>query len=62
VGLLNVRGYFDHLVSFCDHAAREGFIRAAHRPLLAHADTLEQLLDRLSKLEVPDFGRWIEKP
>jgi uncharacterized protein (TIGR00730 family) len=62
VGLLNVRGYFDHLVAFLDHAAQEGFIRAPHRPLLACADSLDVLLDKLSKLQIPDIGRWIEKP
>ncbi|UQA58691.1 TIGR00730 family Rossman fold protein [Polyangium aurulentum] len=62
VGLLNVKGYFDHLVSFLDHAATEGFIRPIHRPLLASANDMETLLDRLSKLQIPDIGRWIERP
>jgi uncharacterized protein (TIGR00730 family) len=62
VGLLNVRGYFDHLVAFLDHAMTEGFIRPIHRPLCASADTMDALLDRLSKLQIPDIGRWIEKP
>jgi len=62
VGLLNVRGYFNHLVAFLDHATTEGFIRPIHRPLLTSAETLDVLLDRLSKLQVPDIGRWIEKP
>ncbi|MRG96548.1 TIGR00730 family Rossman fold protein [Polyangium spumosum] len=62
VGLLNVRGYYDHLVAFLDHAMAEGFIRPIHRPLCASADTMDVLLDRLSKLQIPDIGRWIEKP
>ena len=62
VGLLNVRGYYDHLIAFLDHAAAEGFIRAMHRPLLSSANSLPELLDRMSKTVVPDIGRWIEKP
>ncbi len=62
VGLLNVRGYFDHLVAFLDHAATEGFIRPIHRPLCASSDSMDTLLDRLSKLQIPDIGRWIDKP
>lgn len=62
VGLLNIRGYYDHLVAFLDHAAAEGFIRPVHRPLLSSADTLEELLDRMSKTAIPDLGRWIDKP
>jgi uncharacterized protein (TIGR00730 family) len=62
VGLLNVRGYYNFLVSFLDHASTEGFIRPIHRPLLSSADTLEQLLDRMAKTVIPDIGRWIDKP
>lgn len=62
VGLLNVDGYFDHLVAFADHAAKEGFIRAVHRPLLTSAATLGALLEGLAQIHVPDIGRWIEKP
>ncbi len=62
VGLLNARRYFDHLVAFLDHAAQEGFIRAIHRPILTSAETIDVLIDRLSKITVPDIGRWIEKP
>jgi hypothetical protein len=62
VGLLNVRGYFDHLVQFADHAVAEGFVRSLHRPLLQSAETMDTLLDRLANVTVPDIGRWIEKP
>lgn len=62
VGLLNVRGYYDHLVAFLDHAMTEGFIRPIHRPLCASADSMDALLDRLAKLQIPDIGRWIDKP
>jgi uncharacterized protein (TIGR00730 family) len=62
VGLLNIGGFFDRLVPFLDHAAAEGFIRAPHRPLLVVADTMDVLLERLAKVEIPDIGRWIEKP
>lgn len=62
VGLLNVRGYYDHLVAFLDVAAKDGFIRPIHRPLLSSSNSLEELLDRMSKTAIPDIGRWIDKP
>lgn len=61
VGLLNVRGYFDGLVAFLDHARSEGFVRPMHRALVAHAREPEQLLDALAAMEIPDFERWIDK-
>jgi hypothetical protein len=33
-GLLNVAGYYDHLLAMLDHAGREGFVRPAHRELV----------------------------
>jgi uncharacterized protein (TIGR00730 family) len=61
-GLLNVRGYFDRLIGFLDHAASEGFIRAVHRPLMQSAPEIGELLEAMAKVEVPDLGRWIERP
>jgi uncharacterized protein (TIGR00730 family) len=48
VGLLNVAGYFDGLLSWLDHALREGFVKPAHRELLAVDDDAGRLLDRLA--------------
>jgi uncharacterized protein (TIGR00730 family) len=47
VGLLNVEGFFDPVLSFVDHAIQEGFVRAEHRELILVASSTEELLDRL---------------
>ena len=47
VGILNVEGYFDHLLQFLRHAAQEEFIRAEHWDLLIVDHTPELLIDRL---------------
>lgn len=47
VGLLNVDGYYDHLLRFLDTAVGEGFFNPDHRALLVSADTPEALLSRL---------------
>ncbi|MDQ2893613.1 MAG: TIGR00730 family Rossman fold protein [Pseudomonadota bacterium] len=49
VGLLNVAGYYDHLIAFWDKMGEVGFLRAQHRDLLIVADTLDTLLDRMSR-------------
>ena len=46
-GLLNVAGYYDALVAFLDHAAREGFVKPKHRALLIVDDGASSLLDAL---------------
>jgi uncharacterized protein (TIGR00730 family) len=47
VGLVNVDGYFDHLLAFLRHAAQEQFIRPQHRGLLWVEASAAALLDRL---------------
>ena len=47
VGLLNARGYYDHLVAFWAQMADVGFLRPQHRDLLIVGETLDALLDRM---------------
>ena len=46
-GVLNVEGYFDHLLAFLDHVAAEGFVAAPFDRLLIHAADSDALLDKL---------------
>ena len=62
VGLLNVRGYYDRLLHFVEHAVAEGFIRQVHRGLVVASSDPGELLDLLAQVEVPELGRWIDKP
>jgi len=48
VGLLNVAGYYDGLLSFVDTMAATGFLRPQHRDLLIAATDLEDLLARMA--------------
>lgn len=52
VGVINVAGYFDHLLSFLRHCAVEGFIRPEYWDLLVVEVTPELLLERL-RLHAP---------
>ena len=63
-GLLNVRGYFDHLIRFVDHAVEQEFIHPAHRALLIVDDSPEALLERLAAWQPPpdmDKATWATK-
>ncbi len=57
-GLLNVDGYFDHLLDFLDHAKKRGFIRPQHRQMLLVADTPAELLDLFEHYEPPSIQKW----
>ena len=59
VGLLNVRGFFDRLVEFFDHAIAEGFIRPEHRDLFVVSDDPGILLDLIVNHHLPDVQKWL---
>lgn len=47
VGLLNVHGYYDGLMSFLDHVEKENFLRLDHRTEVLFEATVPTLLERL---------------
>lgn len=47
-GLLNIAGYYDHLLAFLDHAVESGFLRQPHRDLLMGDVDPTRLLRRLA--------------
>ncbi len=59
VGLLNVDGYFDPLVTLIDHAIQAGFIKAAHRDLVVVEREPAVLLERLAVHQLPHVRRWL---
>ncbi|QDU63456.1 LOG family protein YvdD [Planctomycetes bacterium Pan216] len=53
IGLLNIAGYFDALVTFIGHAVGEGFIKSQYAELLLVNDRPEKLLTDLLNYELP---------
>jgi uncharacterized protein (TIGR00730 family) len=60
-GLLNVSGYFDGLLAFCEHAVTEGFVRRDYLGMIAAADTAARLLDRLAEHRPPVVEKWLDR-
>ena len=47
LGLLNVNGFYDGLLSFLDHAVEKGFLPQATRHTIVSASTADRLMDKL---------------
>ncbi|MDQ3423265.1 MAG: LOG family protein, partial [Actinomycetota bacterium] len=47
IGALNVHGFFDHLLAFCDQLVGDGFLPAASRAHLVLGTDAGALLDAL---------------
>ena len=61
LGLFNVRGYFDGLVRFLDHAVEERFVTRKHRAMLLVGERVGELLDGLDRWEAPAQPKWIDR-
>ena len=59
IGLLNVAGYFDALLSLVDHMIAEGFIKTKHRGLFVTAEQPQALLEALQRHQMPATRRWL---
>lgn len=62
VGLLNVAGYYDPLLSMIDRAAAEGFLFGEHRRLLITAQEPADLIEQLRHYRPPEgLDRWLRR-
>jgi uncharacterized protein (TIGR00730 family) len=58
-GVLNVSGYYDHLLGLFDHAVNQRFLNPLNRSLVIAAHDPQELLDRLAEFKVPPVEKWI---
>lgn len=59
VGLLNVNGYYNSLLSFIDKAVDEGFVTPEARQIIVSAQTADELLSKFEEYE-PEIGTEVE--
>ncbi len=58
-GILNVDGYYDHLLQMFDHAVAEQFVKPVHREMFIADAAPEALLERLLVYEAPLVDKWL---
>lgn len=59
VGIINVRGYFDALLAYLDHAEQEGFLRPENRGMLLNAASAAELLQLFRSYSAPRVQKWL---
>ena len=60
-GLLNIEGYFNHLLEYISCAVNERFVRPEHQANLIVDNDPEELIDRLEKYRPQVAEKWIER-
>ena len=58
-GVLNVSGYFDHLLAYLDHAEQEGFLRPENRQMLLQDTDPAGLIRQFERYVAPQVGKWM---
>ena len=61
VGLLNINGYFNPLLSMLDNAVVEKFLRPEHRGILLAEEDEAILLKRMNEYKPVQAEKWIER-
>ncbi|KAI4317014.1 hypothetical protein L6164_024928 [Bauhinia variegata] len=56
VGLLNVEGYYNHLLTFIDKAVEDGFIKPSQRTIFVSAPNAAELVEKLEEYEPLHHG------
>ena len=47
ISLLNIDGYYDALISLCDHMEKKGFLKTKYRSMLLTANNIPDLMEQL---------------
>ena len=61
LGMLNVAGYYDHLLAFFDRMVADGFLPHAHRSMAIVGKDAEDLLARLAEYVPPRTEKWLDR-
>jgi uncharacterized protein (TIGR00730 family) len=59
-GLLNVDGYYDHLLKLFDQAVAEEFVKPAHRSMVLEDCDPAALVAKIQGYCMPVVGKWID--
>lgn len=60
-GILNIEGYYNHLLTFLDHAVSEGFLKSSLRHMIIVDQNPAALLHRFMDYKAPSDKKWINK-
>jgi uncharacterized protein (TIGR00730 family) len=60
-GILNVAGYFDHLLSFVHRAVADRFVSPEHASSLIVADDVSVLIDAMGQWAPADADKWLDR-
>jgi uncharacterized protein (TIGR00730 family) len=61
IGLLNVNGFYDHLIALIHNMAQQAFLKDIHQDMLLVSDSIEELLSKMENYHAPETPKWIKQ-
>lgn len=58
-GILNIDGFFDHLLAFIDRMVKDRLLRSEHRDMILVSNDPEELLLKMMQVKMPSQEKWI---
>jgi uncharacterized protein (TIGR00730 family) len=59
IGLLNVNGFYTHLLAFLDHIVAEGMLKQENRNLVISSDNIEDLINKMEDFKPMSAPKWM---
>ena len=59
IGLLNVNGFYDHLLLLLETMVRNGFLKMENYELLLTDTSIENLLQKMTDFKAPQIPKWL---
>ncbi len=59
VGLLNVDGFYDHLIRFIQEMVDTGLLKEENQQMLLFSDDIHTLIDKMEQYEAPPVPKWL---
>lgn len=60
IALLNIGGFYDHLIVFIETMVGKGLLKEVNQQMLLVSDSIEELLDKMENYVPPTVGKWID--
>nr|WP_231561074.1 LOG family protein [Sphingobacterium sp. T2] len=60
-GLLNINGFYDHLIAFVQNMVDVGLLNKQNQEMLLVADNIEELVAKMELYEAPSVPKWLDK-
>ncbi|AUP79477.1 LOG family protein [Flavivirga eckloniae] len=61
IGILNINGYYDALISLLDTMVKNGLLKETNKQMVLVSDNIDDLLNKMKHYKAPDIGKWISK-